>query len=282
MRLLAISDLHLNHAANRDALAELPPHPDDWLILAGDMGEKLAHLQLALDTLVPRFARVLWTPGNHDLWVTPGDDIGLRGEQRYLRLVELCRNHGVLTPEDPSPLWPGKGPPTVIAPLLVLFDYSFRPDDVPVQDAVAWARGEGVLSADERYLMADPHDGPAAWCAARVAYSEQRLAQIPAGHRAVLVNHFPLRQEHARLPRIPSFMVWCGTRRTERWHERYRARMVVSGHLHIRTTRFRDGTRFEEVSLGYPRQWKRRRGIDAYLREILPGDGAPVGDFNWR
>jgi len=76
--------------------------------------------------------------------------------------------------------------------------------------------------------------------------------------------------------------VWCGTRRTEDWHGRFAARVVVSGHLHIRTTRFRDGTRFEEVSLGYPRQWQQRRGVHAYLREILPGDDAPVGELVWR
>jgi hypothetical protein len=45
----------------------------------------------------------------------------------------------------------------------------------------------------------------------------------------------------------------------------------VSGHLHIRSTAYRDGVRFEEVSLGYPRQWREGGGVDAYLREILPG-----------
>jgi hypothetical protein len=147
---------------------------------------------------------------------------------------------------------------------------------------VEWAGRAGIRCADERYLHADPHDGLEAWCAERVAYTEGRLAEIPAGHETVLVNHFPLRQEHARLPRIPSFMVWCGTRQTEDWHLRFDARVVVSGHLHIRTTRFRDGVRFEEVSLGYPRQWKQRRGVGSYLREILPGHDAPAGDVVWR
>lgn len=282
MKLLAISDLHLGHDANREALLDVPPYPEDWLILAGDTGEKLEHLELALDTLVPRFARLIWVPGNHDLWVTPGDDAGLRGEDRYRLLVERCRDYGVVTPEDPYPAWPGAGPPTVIAPLMVLYDYSFRPDDVPIADAVEWARREGVRSADERYLHADPYESCGDWCAARAAYTEERLAAVPEDHTTVLVNHFPLRQEHARLPRIPSFMVWCGTRRTEDWHLRFDARVVVTGHLHIRTTRFRDGVRFEEVSLGYPRQWKHDHGVRAYLREILPGSEAPQGDFVWR
>ena len=46
----------------------------------------------------------------------------------------------------------------------------------------------------------------------------------------------------------------------------------MSGHLHMRSTRWREGVRFEEVSLGYPRppQWRPEAGADAYLRQILP------------
>ena len=44
MRLFALADLHVNHAANRETLAAIPPHPDDWLILGGDLGETEAHL----------------------------------------------------------------------------------------------------------------------------------------------------------------------------------------------------------------------------------------------
>ena len=66
-RLLAISDLHLNHEENRVALTKMAYRPDDWLIVGGDIGERIDRLRLALDALVPRFARVFWTPGNHDL-----------------------------------------------------------------------------------------------------------------------------------------------------------------------------------------------------------------------
>jgi hypothetical protein len=90
----------------------------------------------------------------------------------------------------------------------------------------------------------------------------------------VLVNHWPLRYDLARPPRIPRFSVWSGTTRTEDWPRRYRSRVVVSGHLHLRTTLWRDGVRFDEVSLGYPRDWRRDRGIDWYLREVLPEDSA--------
>jgi hypothetical protein len=49
--------------------------------------------------------------------------------------------------------------------------------------------------------------------------------------------------------------------------------------LHLRTTLWRHGVRYEEVSLGYPRDWKPDRGIEWYLREILPGPPAGAHRF---
>ncbi|MCA9573372.1 MAG: hypothetical protein KC656_36300, partial [Myxococcales bacterium] len=78
------------------------------------------------------------------------------------------------------------------------------------------------------------------------------------------------------IPRVPRYLPWCGTVATTDWHVRHRAEVVVAGHLHVRTTDWRDGTRFEEASLGYPRDWDAARGVQAYLREILPGPSGPL------
>ena len=93
----------------------------------------------------------------------------------------------------------------------------------------------------------------------------------------VLINHWPLREDLIHLPRIPRYTPWCGTRATHDWHRRYRASVVVTGHLHTRRTDWIDGVRFEEVSLGYPRHWRQELGIDIHLRTILPTptDDAP-------
>ncbi len=280
MRLLAISDLHLANPTNRDALAALPQASDDWLILGGDIAERLDHLEDLFALVAARFAKVLWVPGNHELWtvrhdIEPGDGAGeLRGEAKYLRLVELARRHGVLTPEDPYPLWDGPGGPCVVAPLFLLYDYSFRPDHVAFHEVVDWAREESAVCADELLLSPAPHDSREAWCARRCDEAEARLAALDPGLPTVLVNHYPLRHDLVRIPRVPRFSPWCGTKRTEDWHRRFNARVVVYGHLHVRRTDWRDGTRFEEVSLGYPRQWDQEKGLLPYLREILPGPGA--------
>jgi hypothetical protein len=268
MKLWAISDLHVGHPINRRAVLEIDPHPEDWLALAGDVGETEAHLAAALEALAPKFARLLWVPGNHELWTSPG---GLSGEAKYHRLVAICRDRCVLTPEDPYARWPPSSDdaPIVVAPLFLLYDYTFAPDDIRPGRAVAWAAESGIVCADEVRLDPAPHPSRAAWCAARCEATQARLAALSPGTRTVLINHFPLRREHAELRMIPRFTVWCGTRATHDWHVRFHAVAVVTGHLHIRATRYLDGVRFDEVSLGYPSQWDRARGAGHYLRPIL-------------
>lgn len=280
-RLLAISDLHLSHRRNREALPDLPPHGGDWLICAGDIGDSLAELALAWDLLVPRFGQVIWVPGNHELWcredLSQGD--GARGQDRYAQLVELCRAYGVLTPEDPFPLFEGQGGPARILPTFTLYDYSFRPPDVSREAVNAWAWEHGIRARDEVLLDPHPFESRDAWCHARVALTEDRLAALPdePGVLRVLVNHWPLRDDLVRIPKVPRYRPWCGTRLTEQWHTRFRIDVVVTGHLHVRATDWRDGTRFEEVSLGYPRQWGEHTAIAHYLREVLRDEAPPLG-----
>ena len=126
--LYAISDLHVAYDDNRKFLDSLRPETDeDWLIVAGDTAERMADVEWALRTLTERFAKVVWTPGNHELWTPRDDPVQLRGEARYRHLVELCRELGASTPEDPYPVWRGAGGPVTVAPLFVLYDYTFRP-----------------------------------------------------------------------------------------------------------------------------------------------------------
>jgi 3',5'-cyclic AMP phosphodiesterase CpdA len=272
MRLLAISDLHLAAAANRAALKQLPAHPDDWLIVAGDVAERLEVVADALALLADRFAKVIWVPGNHELWSRGADEPA--GVARYETLVASARSAGVVTPEDPFPAWPGPLPDgveqLVIVPLFLLYDYSFRPDEVALEDVIAWAEETHNVCSDELFLSPAPYDSRIAWCHGRLATSAARLdRELPAAAHTVLVNHWPLRRDLVRIPRVPRFTPWCGTVLTEDWHTRFRAHAVVTGHLHTRRTDFRDGSRFEEVSLGYPRQWDPARGMGGYLRVIV-------------
>ena len=275
-RLLATSDLHVNRSENESLVQDLhPTHPGDWLIVAGDVGDRVATTTWALGILAERFARVIWVPGNHELWTPPGDEVDLVGPARYDHLVKAARDLGVLTPEDPWPVWDGAGGPVLVCPMFLLYDYSVRPSSIPAdwpnEAALEVAREAGVVATDEILMSSDPFPDAAAWCADRVVITEARLAERPAGMPTVLVNHWPLTPEPTRILRYPEFSLWCGTTASADWHVRHDAVAVVYGHLHIPRTTEEDGVRFEEVSVGYPREWQRHGLVRGALREILPG-----------
>jgi 3',5'-cyclic AMP phosphodiesterase CpdA len=269
--LLAVSDLHAAVGGNREIVEGLRPDgPDDWLVVAGDVAEAADDVRRTLAMLAGRFARVVWTPGNHELWTHPSDPGARRGVQRYLQLVEMCRELGVVTPEDPYPVFEGVGGPVRIAPLFLLYDYSWLPDGVTSKaEGLAIADRTGLAFSDEYLLHPDPYPDREAWCAARVAETERRLAQaddpdVPL----VLVNHYPLVREPTRALRFPHLAMWCGTRRTEDWHRRFHVACVLYGHLHIPRRTTHDGVPFHEVSVGYPREWRRHGHPHGVLRRI--------------
>jgi 3',5'-cyclic AMP phosphodiesterase CpdA len=270
--LFAVSDLHISYPENREVLDRLRPSgPADWLLVAGDVSERVADLEWALRLLASRFARVVWVPGNHDLWTHNSDPVTLRGEERYRHLVEVCREAGVLTPEDPYQVFTTPAGPVRIAPLFLLYDYSFlAPGTTSKEESLAYAHETGVVCTDEYLLHPDPYPSREAWCHARVRDAERRLSECDPQTPLILLNHYPLVREPTRVLRYPEFAQWCGTDATADWHVRFRTAAVVYGHLHIPRTTWHDGVRFEEVSLGYPREWQARATRRPVPRDVLP------------
>src|SRR5579859_3091642 len=212
-RLFAVSDLHLGYRANREIADRIKPvGPDDWLLIAGDVSERVSDLEWVLRLLTSRFARVVWVPGNHDLWTHASDPVALRGEERYLHLVDVCRRAGVLTPEDPYEIFAGPAGPALIAPLFLLYDYTFlTPGTHSAAESLAYAYDTGIVCADEALLHPDPYPSRADWCKARVAATEQRLTACDPSVPLIMVNHYPLIREPTRVLRHPEFAQWCGT-----------------------------------------------------------------------
>jgi 3',5'-cyclic AMP phosphodiesterase CpdA len=270
--LVAVSDLHVSYQENRGVVEQLRAEtPQDWLLVAGDVGERLDDIEWVLSTLNERFERVVWVPGNHELWTMPDDPVQLRGAARYDALVELCRKLDVLTPEDPYATWHGAGGPVTVAPLFLGYDYTWRPEGCATKEAgLAYAHQTGVVCTDEYMLHPDPYPTRDEWCRARVSETERRLKDCDPAVPLVMVNHYPLVREPTRVLRYPEFAQWCGTELTADWHTRFTTAAMVYGHLHIPRSTVYDGVPFEEVSLGYPREWQARRRPHGLPRRILP------------
>jgi 3',5'-cyclic AMP phosphodiesterase CpdA len=273
--LFAVSDLHVSYAENRRVVDRLRPGSDgDWLIVAGDVGEAFGDIERTLRQLRSRFERVIWAPGNHELWTHSSDPVRLRGVARYEELVRMCADLDVLTPEDDYPVWQAGDGPVIIAPLFLLYDYSFRVAGVDSkEESLRRAYEAGVVCTDEVLLHPDPYPDRESWCWARLAVTERRLAATDPALPTVLVSHWPLVRTPTDVLRHPEFAQWCGTDRTADWHTRFRAVVAVYGHLHIPRTTHYDGVRFEEVSLGYPREWGQRDGEPDPMRPILRAAG---------
>ncbi|GAA2050549.1 metallophosphoesterase family protein [Williamsia deligens] len=281
--LWAISDLHVSHRGNDEIVDRITPDsPDDWLIVAGDVAERTDDIAETLRRLRTRFATVVWVPGNHELYTTAKDPLQIHGVARYDYLVQACRDLGVVTPEDIYPLFdPGDGtPPVRVVPMFLLYDYTFRPPGTHTAlSALAVARENNVVATDEFLLSPEPYGTRDAWGRARIEATRTRLDALDPSERTILINHWPLRREPTDALMYPEFALWCGSELTEDWHTRYNAACCVYGHLHIPRTTWYDDIRFEEVSVGYPREWKRRGLPDPLLRRITPDDGTRPEDL---
>src|SRR5262249_52595883 len=135
--------------ANRlliDALC--PESKDDWLIVAGDVGEAFGDIARTLRQLRERYAKVIWTPGNHDLWTLREDPIQLRGDGRYRALIQMCKASDILTPEDEFAVWSGPTGPMTIVPLFQLYDHSWlAPGTKTKKESLEYAHRTGAVCA---------------------------------------------------------------------------------------------------------------------------------------
>ena len=309
-KLWAISDLHCNRPATWKYIKEMGSHNDDWILIAGDVcdGWSEEKFTSCLHLFTHRFGKVVWTPGNHELYTRPhlhseSGDVSAGGVQsgpaQYERLITLCHQCGVLTPEDPylryrgasrgRPDTPFISPssseayakkekqrdadeiPLYICPIFTLYDYSFRPNYVKREDALAWAQAQGVNCTDEIALRNEPFSSREEWCWERIDRTERKLEEITLdGSHTVLCSHFPLRYDTVICPYVPAFSVWCGSERTAEFHLRFNAEAVVFGHTHNRATTLVDNVQFHEVSLGYPNQYQSSNKIEYYFSQILP------------
>jgi len=298
MRLYAISDLHCNRPQTWQLMQHMSSYTDDWLIVAGDVcdGWSEERFSEALELLKHRFAQVFWTPGNHELYTLNGASStatsALKGVAKYEHLIQLCRNAGVITPEDPFEKWPCRytkmtppnddqrepeeSTPLYVCPIFTLYDYSFRPANVSRERCIEWAAETKVVCTDEFTLYPDPFPSRDLWCSALVEKTEAKLSQIVEQYEnnqaphTILASHFSLRYDMVYSPFLPRFSLWCGTTKTEDWHRRFNADAVIYGHTHLRNTVNYEGCRFCEVSLGYPNQYASNKKFGDFLVQIVP------------
>ena len=222
-----------------------------------------------------RFAKVVWVPGQpRAAGRTRDDPVQLRGEARYRHLVELCRELGVLTPEDPYPRL-GRAPAGRRWSRRCSCSTTTRSGRRAPGD-----QGGGAARAPTRPGWSAPTSSCCtptptrreAWCGPGWRATERRLARLPAGPADRAGQPLP-----AGARARPGS---CATRSSRSGAGPTRDRRLApalpapppssTAICTSRVTTWHDGVRFEEVSLGYPREWAAARGHARALRRILP------------
>jgi predicted phosphodiesterase len=237
MRIFALSDIHIDYEVNARWVANVSAadYRDDVLILAGDVTDTLRHLEWCLRTLAARFRKVLFVPGNHDLWVVR-EGRGKSSLQKFNEILEVTEQSGasmqVFHHRDVS-----------IVPLLGWYDYSF-----------------GEPRAELRAQWMDYHacrwpDGFREWeitayfTGMNVDRSEGLLKKV------ITFSHFLPRIDlmPAFIPRERRFMYpVLGTTRLEQQLRMLNASIHVYGHSHVNRRTSIEGVSYINNAFGYP------------------------------
>ena len=118
MRVFVVSDIHIDYQENRKWLSKLSSvnYLEDILILAGDVTDELQLLEQCFHELSTKFLKVLFVPGNHELWVTR--DRTSNSIEKYRQICKVAIEHDIS-------MQPFHIDSLSIVPLLGWYDFSF-------------------------------------------------------------------------------------------------------------------------------------------------------------
>jgi len=247
MRILAISDLHTDFRANRQLIEQIPAslYKEDALIVAGDIADNIEIIKYTLSLLRSRFKMVLYTPGNHELWVRDekGDSI-----EKLFRILTLCHDLDVqTTPTKVNDIW--------IVPLFSWYDSEFDSDPAD-NELEGWA--------DFHYCKW-PQGGRQA-CEYLLGLNLPNIKSYDG--TVISFSHFLPRIE--LLPpkenlKFKALAQVAGSRLIEDQVRELKSAIHVFGHSHINRDCEIDGIRYVQNALSYPNE---RSGSDLLLKEV--------------
>ncbi len=271
MRIVSVSDLHLDHTANGPVVAamleQLASDPPDVLVVAGDVASNRQTAARTLERLVNVGEHVLFVPGNHDLWA-PWREVasGEVDTWRFYReeLFDLCRKLGIhYLPASPVTIGS-----IGFAGVTGWYDYSlatrvarfFFDDDAfrrGYQGGYAWVdplrtsfqRPDGTSMADTEVTRVMASD------------LEAHLRALPPhASRVVAVTHVvPFAQAIQSRPFLARdfFTAFLGSKLFgEVLLQDPRVKVSVCGHTHTPVSKRVGRIQLVCTPLGYPREWR--------------------------
>lgn len=238
MRVFAISDIHVDFSENFHWVHNLScsEYQEDILILAGDVTDNILLFERTLKCLCDKFWKVLFIPGNHDLWV---QRCHVKHSLEKLQLIKtITADCGIL-------MEPFHCSSLSIIPLFGWYDYSFAQPSREIfntwADFVAckWSENDDEDSLT-RYF---------------IAMNEPFLTESNTNQFIISFSHF--------LPRIdvmPCYIPFdrrhlypvLGTTLLEEQIRKLGSKIHVYGHSHVNNRVIKDATLYINNAFGYP------------------------------
>ncbi len=236
-RVFAISDVHVDYPVNQAWLRGLSVHEyqNDILILAGDISDAPSLLELCFQECAKRFHRVLFVPGNHDLWVRrfPCEGGSL---QKFAEVQALAQEHGLLT----TPWHEGE---LSIVPLLSWYDFSFGQPSQQLREAwmdfqaCEWPQGWNESHINHHFLTSN-----------EAHLSIRNSTVISFSHFMPRTDIFPKTMSNIRELILPVM----GSLALERQIRQLQPTMHVYGHSHLNRHLRLDGITYINNAFAYP------------------------------
>jgi predicted phosphodiesterase len=236
LRIFAISDIHVDYPDNARWIANLSAtdYTDDVIILAGDVSHHIREVETTVASLNRCFKKVLFVPGNHDVWTMK--NTSLNSIEKFDQLLELATNIGAsTTPFHHNQL--------SIIPLFSWYDYSFNPPSDELKKvwadyvACSWPNSMGNPEVTEFFL-------------------EKNEIHLDTHNKDIITfSHF--------LPRIdvmPSYipkqhqMLYpvLGSAKLDKQIRKVGSKIHVYGHSHVNRNIEIEGINYVNNAFGYP------------------------------
>jgi predicted phosphodiesterase len=239
MRVFALSDIHVDYNVNAQWVAGLSAtdYRNDVLILAGDVTDSRKLLEWCLTALANKFAKVLFVPGNHDLWVLRDE----RGKDSLQKFEEVR----ALVAESGASMEPFHAKGVSILPLLSWYDYSFGQPSEELKGmwmdyrACRWPHGYAEKEITAHFA----------------SLNDERITTN--GAKVITYSHFM-----PRMDLLPGFIPNAGrvlfpvlgSTEIERQLRALRSSLHVYGHSHVNQRVTIDGVTYVNNAFGYPNE----------------------------
>lgn len=231
MRLFATSDLHTDYKTNFRWLQELSDteYRDDALIVAGDVSDRLEIISETLLLLRSKFRQLLFTPGNHELWVRNAD---INSIEKFQLILKLCDELDIATkPLRLGDVW--------VVPLFSWYDGVFNPEMTAWADFhfCKWPEDAAPLS-DYFLRLNEPHLKP--YDAPVISFSHflPRADLLPP-------------KEYLRISWLGKVSVCAALDRQIR---QINSDVHICGHTHTTFDRVIDDVRYVQNAVKYPKE----------------------------